>query len=80
MQYNFFQLEKFFRLAKTRSTYEHLVNSGDILLAVNGEGSEILKQSGKARRRRGFPYRSWVFAGLRDDLFSRVERPALAVE
>ena len=38
---------------------------GDILLAVNGEASRTA---------------GGVFAGLRHDLFSRVKRPALAVE
>src|SRR6056297_2701893 len=41
------------------------LNRGDILLAVNGEASRAA---------------GGIFAGLRHDLFSRVKRPALAVE
>src|SRR6056297_4349885 len=41
------------------------LNRGDILLAVNGEASRAA---------------GGIFAGLRHDLFSRLKRPALAVE
>ena len=42
-----------------------MTRRGDILLAVNGEASRAA---------------GGIFAGLRHDLFSRVKRPALAVE